>query len=172
MYGCSVSHMEAVQFARRKGWKSVIILEDDIKICRNFVRYASMALRDLAKRNWGLFQFGMFLNTEIVNFVTPRLFRIKYGHGAHAFALHEKTYDSLIENYICELDRGNWEKPAHLPFDEYLNNILPSKYESYGSTKLLISQHPGHSDTWNVQVDYRDKIERMYEKIEPEIPQL
>ncbi|MGI9659284.1 MAG: nodulation protein NodZ, partial [Gaiellaceae bacterium] len=166
MFGCSVSHCEAVRLARSNGWKSVVIFEDDIKIAADLDEHAAAVLADLSQREWGLFQFGaMFQQPELLEFVTPRLFRFFRGHAAHACALHERTYDWLLETYICELDRGNWDAPAHYPFDEFINNHLSTHFDAYGSVKLLISQHAGHSDTWDGAVDYADVIEETYETI-------
>ncbi len=166
MYGCSVSHLEAVRYARWKGWQSVLILEDDIKFSENFANDAPAPLHDLCEQEWGLFQFGMMINLHELQFVTPNLFRFKHGFAAHAFALHQRTYDFVIADYVCELDRGNWHQPTHVPFDTYLNSWLTFAFDAYGSRKLLISQHAGLSDTWNLQVNYRSQIDDMYEKLD------
>ena len=170
MYGCSVSHVEAVRYARWKGWKSVVIFEDDIRLTRHFAEHAPRTLHDLAEREWSIFQFGYMIQYSNVQFVTPNLFRYRGGQGAHAFALHERIYDTLLDGYVCELDRGNWGVEQHLPFDEYLNNELSFDCEAYGAGKLLVSQHPGLSQTSGREVDYRDMIEELYEKLSPDAP--
>ena len=163
LFGCSVSHMEAVRHARRQGWQSVLILEDDIKFAAGFAHEAPPSLHDLAARDWGIFQFGAMIEPRYVQNVSPHLFRFWRGHAAHAVALHARTYDFLIGDYICELDRGNWDQRMHVPFDEYLNNRLACFFPAYGSRKLLISQHSGRSDTWAHEVDYRSLIEQSYD---------
>jgi hypothetical protein len=163
LFGCSVSHLEAVRHARRQGWQSVLILEDDIRFAAGFAHEAPPALHDLAARDWGIFQFGAMIEPCYVQTVSPHLFRFWRGHAAHAVALHARTYDFLIGDYICELDRGNWDQRMHVPFDEYLNNRLACFFPAYGSRKLLISQHSGRSDTWGHEVDYRSLIERSYD---------
>lgn len=166
MYGCSVSHVEAVRYARWKGWRTVLILEDDIRLCERFAEDAPAPLGELCGRIWGLFQLGVMISSPHLVCVSPNLFRFRHGHGAHAFALHARTYDFLLHDYVCELDRGNWEHAMHLPFDEYLNNRLTYFFEAYGSTKLLVSQHAGRSDTWGRDVDYRFLLEDVYEHLE------
>ena len=168
MYGCSVSHLEAVRYARWKGWRSVLILEDDIRFSADFAQDAAQALHDLALQKWGVFQFGA-LNPDNIEFVTPHLFRFRGAAGAHAVALHERVFDFVIERYVCELDRGNWDQPSHLPFDEYVNNYLADEFETFASVKLLISQYPGRSDTLGNDVDYRPYLEDAYENLESRV---
>lgn len=163
MFGCSLSHLEAVRHARRMGWRSVLILEDDIKFATDFALHAPAALNDLAGRDWGIFQFGAMIEPRHVETTSPNLFRFWRGHAAHAIALHARTFDFLTADYICEPGRGNWDQPMHVPFDEYVNNRLAAFFPAYGSRRLLISQHADRSDTWGQPVDYRALIERTYE---------
>ena len=165
LFGCSVSHLEAVRHARARGWRSVLILEDDIRFVEGFAHAAPPALNELATRDWGIFQFGAMIEPRYVQTVSPHLFRYWRGHAAHAVALHARTYDFLIGDYICELDRGNWDQRMHVPFDEYINNRLACFFPAYGSRKLLVSQHSGRSDTRGHEVDYRSLIEQSYEHL-------
>jgi hypothetical protein len=162
MYGCSVSHLEAVRYARWKGWRSVLVLEDDIRFSESFREDAPAALCDLAGRDWGLFQFGAMVEPRGLELVSASLFRYRHGHAAHALAVHARCFDFLIGDYVCELDRGNWDLRMHVPFDEYVNNRLTYYFPAFGSRKLLISQHPGRSDTWNCVVHYRALMESRY----------
>lgn len=165
MFGCSVSHVEAVRYARRRGWRSVLILEDDIRFAADFALHAPAALNDLAGRDWGIFQFGAMIEPRHVEAASPHLFRFWRGHAAHAIALHACTYDFLMSDYICEPSRGNWDQLTHVPFDEYVNNRLAGFFPAYGSRRLLISQHADRSDTWRRPVDYSDLIDRSYERL-------
>jgi len=166
LYGCSVSHLEAVRYARWKGWRSVLILEDDIKFADTFASDAPAALLELGTTDWGVFQLGAMIEPRSLALVSRHLFRYWHGHAAHAFALQAHTYDFIINDYICELWRGNWDLPMHVPFDEYLNNRLTHFFAAYGSRKLLVSQHSGHSDTWDCEVDYRSLVEESYERLQ------
>jgi hypothetical protein len=140
-----------------------LILEDDVRFSDTFATDAPEILEDLAGREWGIFQLGAMIEPAAIAEVSPHLFRFWQGHAAHAVALHERTYDLLIDDYVCELGRGNWDLAMHVPFDEYLNNRLSWFFPAYGSRRLLVSQHPGRSDTWNLDVDYGTLIERRYE---------
>ena len=158
-YGRSVSHLDAVRLARRKGWRSVLILEDDIKITGDFAEHAPNALRDLADRDWGAFQFGAIPKPGGSEFVTPHLFRYWDAASGHAVALHRRAYDFVIDRYICELDRGNWDEPAHYPFDRFLGSELCGSYAVYGPAKPLISRHAAPPGGQTAQDDGRDAIE-------------
>lgn len=165
LFGCSLSHVEAVHQARARGWRSVLILEDDIRFVEGFARAAPPAFDELATRDWGLFQLGAMIEPRYMQTVSPHLFRYWRGHAAHAVALHARTYDFVLGDYICALDRGNWDQRMHVPFDEYINNRLACFFPAYGSRKLLVSQHSGRSDTWGHEVDYRCLIEQSYERL-------
>ena len=143
----------------------MLILEDDIRFVEGFAHAAPPALNELATRDWGIFQFGAMIEPRYVQTASPHLFRYWRGHAAHAVALHARTYDFLIGDYICELDRGNWDQRMHVPFDEYVNNRLACFFPAYGSRKLLVSQHSGRSDTRGHEVDYRSLIEQSYEHL-------
>ncbi len=169
MYGCSVSHVEAIRYSRWKGWKSVLIFEDDIRITDEFNNHVCPTLKDLSNTEWGIFQFGgVFLEPSHLEFVTINLFRYKHCAAAHAIAIHERTFDYIIDYYICEPDRGNWSRNKHTHFDEYVGNDVTYEYECYGSTKLLISQYPGKSDTWEKDVNYKLIIEEQYKSFNPD----
>ena len=165
MYGCSVSHLEVVRYARWKGWRSVLILEDDLRFTDAPEEDAVRTLLDLGGRPWGIFQFGAMVEPGSVCPVSPYLFRFWQGHAAHALALHARCFDFLIDDYVCELDRGNWNLPMHVPFDEYVNNRLSHYVEAFGSRRLLISQFAGVSDTWKTPVDYSSLIESSYARL-------
>ena len=166
MYGCSLSHLEAVKYARWKNWNSVIIFEDDIRICDAYFDHARSAFQDLSILDWGLFQFGAILpDPAQLSYVTDNLFKFSYAFAGHAFALHSRVYDSLINDYRCDPDRGNWCYQKHYHFDAYLNLQLAQEYDSYAAMRLLISQYPGPSDNWGEFRDYADVMDDIYEKL-------
>jgi len=160
-YGCSRSHVEAIRYARWKGWKSVLIFEDDIKISNDFDQDAYKTFKDLAESEWAFFQFGV-MNINKTETVSNNLYRHKNGQAAHAYALHESAYDYIIDNYVCDPKYSDIFKSGHMPFDEYINNYFPRHYPSYAAKKLLISQHAGFSNIVNQQTNYEAMLEEKY----------
>ena len=170
MYGCSVSHIEAIKFARWKGWRSVLILEDDIRVTEQFNTHTFATVRDLSNLEWSVFQFGlMSLETANLDTVTDNLMRYRHCVAAHAIVIHERVYDYILETYLCEPDRGYWGSNIHTPFDEFIGNFLSYEFPAYCSRKLLITQYPGWSDTYGKEVDWTSLIEDRYAVVEHEI---
>ena len=141
----------------------MLILEDDIRFVEGFGHAAPPALNELATRDWGIFQFGAIRAALRADRLAD-LFRYWRGHAAHAVALHARTYDFLIGDYICELDRGNW--------DQRISAVRRIRQQSAGLLLpgLRIAQAPGvaasgRSDTRGHEVDYRSLIEQSYEHL-------
>lgn len=164
MVGCSLSHLECVKLAKQRGWKSVLIFEDDITIKPNFNEFYTRVLDQLSKRNWTVFHFGAML-MNICTQVDDNLLQVGYNWAAHAIAIHERAYDFIIEKYDWSYSETDSSKPwgGHYPFDGFINkNTFDAGFEIYSAYPLLISQTPGHSDTWGYHRDYKDLIEQSY----------
>lgn len=165
MVGCSLSHLECVKIAKIRGWKSVLILEDDIKITEHFNECCDKTLDQLSNTNWGVFHFGAML-MNICKQVDNNLLRIGYNWAAHAVAIHEKVYDFIISNYDWSYSETDTTKPwgGHYPFDGFVNkNVYDAGFEIYSAYPLLITQRPDFSDTWGYHRDYKDLIEQSYD---------
>lgn len=160
-YGCSRSHIEAIRYARWKGWKSVVIFEDDLTMAENFIEDAEATLLDLQTRNWSLFQFGV-MNINKTEPISQHLYRHRNGQACHAYAVHQDSYDFIIDNYVCDPGDSDIFDSKHMPFDEYVNNYFTQLFPCYASRKLLISQRAGFSDIGGVERNYQTLLEEKY----------
>lgn len=164
MVGCSLSHLECVKIAKQRGWKSVLIFEDDIVFTSNFEACHSRALEQLQKHHWSVFHFGAML-MNMCKQVDTNLLKVGYNWAAHALAIHSQAYDDIINKYDWKYSETDTSKPwgGHYPFDGFINKeIHDMGYEIYSAYPVLISQRPDFSDTWGYHRDYKDLIEESY----------
>lgn len=166
MVGCSLSHLECVKLAKQRGWKSVLIFEDDIVFTSHFEQYYKQTLEQLSKTNWAIFHFGAML-MAMSRQVSPNLLRIGYNWAAHAVAIHEKAYDFILSNYDYSYNEKDSSKPwgGHYPFDGFINKEVHDKgFEIYTAFPVLITQRSDMSDTWGMHRNYKSLIEDTYEQ--------
>jgi len=94
-YGCLRSHLEIIEEARRQGWPSVLIFEDDAaldpELSEKFSSYFQQVPAD-----WEMLHFGanhMAAPAE----VSSNVVRITSANSTFAYALNAAVFDSFIE---------------------------------------------------------------------------
>ena len=94
-YGCLRSHLEVVQEARKLGWPSVLIFEDDAAIDpglqENFRSYFPQV-----PSNWDMLHFGANHMSAPVE-VAKNVVRITSANSTFAYALNSSVFDSFIK---------------------------------------------------------------------------
>ncbi len=109
--GCALSHRRAIEMARAKGWRKVLILEDD----------AVMAPLSPEKELALSHSFGLFSGMLYLGFNKPRpygkptkigteearLWQIEGALATHAYAVHEGAYDFFLE--LLPTEENVWE---------------------------------------------------------------
>ena len=94
-YGCLRSHLEVVQEARKLGWPSVLIFEDDAaidpQIQENFRSYFPQV-----PSNWDMLHFGANHMSAPLE-VAKNVVRITSANSTFAYALNRSVFDSFIE---------------------------------------------------------------------------
>ena len=94
-YGCLRSHLEIVQEARKLGWPSVLIFEDDAAIDpglqKNFRSYFPQV-----PANWDMLHFGANHMSAPLE-VSRNVVRITSANSTFAYALNRSVFDAFIE---------------------------------------------------------------------------
>lgn len=94
-YGCLRSHLEVVKAARKLGWPSVLIFEDDAAIDpglqENFRSYFPQV-----PSNWDMLHFGANHMSAPVE-VAQNVVRITSANSTFAYALNRSVFDSFID---------------------------------------------------------------------------
>ena len=94
-YGCLRSHLEIIKEARRRGWRNVLIFEDDAaldpELQKKFISYFQQV-----PGNWEMLHFGANHMAAPVE-VSANVVRITSANSTFAYALNAAVFDSFIE---------------------------------------------------------------------------
>ena len=82
--GCAEAHINAVKLAKQRGWKRVLILEDDVEILQDPNRMLNQNISILD--DWDMLYFGGLVEPEFRNQIVC----------THAYALDSRLYDDII----------------------------------------------------------------------------
>ncbi len=129
--GCLESHINCIKYAKGKGLKNIMILEDDATIVRDL-----STLPPFPKK-WDMIYFGV-LATKIIDLgsgIRPWV-RGQFMCN-HAYIVNNSVYDEIIEE--------GW-KFNNGSIDDYLCQKLHHKYNAYAQIEPYIIQDIGFSD--------------------------
>jgi GR25 family glycosyltransferase involved in LPS biosynthesis len=100
IYGCGMSHLSVIKIAKEKGYKNILILEDDFEFL-----VEPDVFDDLLTQ---FFDLNMYYNvcmlsynlekSEIISSI-PFLTHIKEAHTASGYIINSNYYDKLIDLY-------------------------------------------------------------------------
>ena len=128
--------------AKANGWKSVLVLEDDVEFINH--AYIDVAIEQLQDREWNLFYLGNNTHTPL-NKVNENLLELKEGFATHAVAYHERFYDKIINAY---------DKKEIEIIDVWLSEHGQAKGNCYCSYPITAIQENSFSDIHNQVIDY------------------
>lgn len=121
--GYIYTYISIIKDAKNKGFKKILILEDDVILCDGFEQRFNRFITSISE-NWKILHFGasqyewdgINVSGALKNgFYTPSLNKTK---GSFAIGLNESIFDELIEN-LLHLDS---------PFDNFPVGYLYEKY--------------------------------------------
>lgn len=150
--GCIQSHQQVLSQVQQL---PVMIIEDDIKVIGTKTNLEK-ALRQLPE-DWDCLYMGATLTKPLRKY-SPNLYRLKGGLTTHAIIYNsQEMIDEIIENAYDE------KKDKHLQHIDSYMITLQEKYNCFITYPMVLTQHPGFSDTCNQWVTY-DIILRSYQK--------
>lgn len=131
--GCFESHIKAIQYAKEKKYKSIMILEDDVVV--------NESLNDIVyPENWDMLYFGGILtsHTEIKDgWVKGTIW------CNHAYIIKEHLYDIVIEMFESFDKTMLFEKKRGV--DWLFTTFIHPKYNCWLYEKQAIVQKEGYS---------------------------
>ncbi len=110
--GCALSHRCAIELAKEKGWRKVLILEDDA-VLAPLTPAVEQGLRD----SLGTFQAMLYLgynrprpygSPTKLGTDAARLWFIEGALATHAYAVHERAYDFFLKHLPTEANVWEW----------------------------------------------------------------
>lgn len=148
--GCALSHRAAIFHARQQGWRTVLILEDDIEFEPTLVEVLAALPTALQAADWQACYLGF------TDPVSPyrTLAELPAGHSlcavtgcntAHAYVLKEGTFDWLLQRLPREDDIWYWIS-RHRAIDRWYYRNLARRFRVCAVSPAVINQQVGFSD--------------------------
>ncbi len=120
--GCALSHRKIVEEARDKGYRNVLVLEDDVMFHEKTLDYLRQSITELKDKKWNVFYLGgmrwgkKYSKLPQCNFLD----RPQGMTCAHALAYHFSFYEKLLNDLPAAIeDMQEWVK-THAAIDKYL----------------------------------------------------
>ena len=148
--GCKSSHLSIIKKARKRGYKRILILEDDFVFCNNFLVELDKHLKNLSTTQWDMFYLGAsrLHNTKASKYPNLRI-PIKGGiNTTHAYCISSSIFNEVIEgiyNCGCEID--------------VYYNSFQIKHKVFVSSPAIVTQKLNdYSDIIHARVNYNNQI--------------
>jgi glycosyl transferase family 25 len=150
--GCVLSHRRALELARDRGWKRVLILEDDVEFCSGFSSSANelgLAMSDNSFE-WDMVYLGF---TKAKGpFKTLRMLtggrhvtQIFGCHCTHAYIVNSNMQDWLLRKLPDESSIWPW-LALHRAIDRWFSSHLGIRFKVLAVSPPMINQRTGFSE--------------------------
>lgn len=150
--GCTKSHLAVLKLAKERGWKSVLIMEDDFTFLVTRKEFEK-EIEQLNTENYDVCMLAYRL-LESEDLKCDFLQKVVSAQTASAYIVREHYYDSLIQCFEEALVRLV-QTGEHWNFanDQYWKGL--QRTDNWVCTKTRIGkQRPGYSDNSNAYTDY------------------
>lgn len=100
-FGCMLSHYMIIKLAKQRGYKSVIILEDDFIFTNGWRENLNKCMDELKNQPWLFFYFHVFVYSENAKrIISDNLIYPIYALGTTGYLVKSEMFDFLIENML------------------------------------------------------------------------
>jgi GR25 family glycosyltransferase involved in LPS biosynthesis len=151
--GCGYSHLSVLKIARERGYKSVLIFEDDFQFIvdkTTFIKTIKQIQVEIPNYDVVMIGYALFQATPY----SENFQRVLEGQTTSGYIVNSKMYNELIELYekaIPELEKTG--KHWIYANDQIWKAMQPKK-EWFATNVRIGKQRPGFSDVSNAVVDY------------------
>lgn len=148
--GCTLSHLSIIKHCKEKGYKNVLIFEDDVLFVETNVDKLEKAFNELIELdNWDLFYIGSTVEPNGGRFVrvTDNILKTNFAYTTHAYCVNEQAFDPMIEVWEDNISKGNVIVDTTL-----CTEIVKKRKKSFVMDPIYAIQQPGHSDINNYDV--------------------
>ena len=150
--GCSKSHLEVLKLAKKKGYKQVLILEDDFTFIVDKNTFIDTMNQVLVKHfDVCMISYNIFSSSIDADPIWKKMFD---GQTLSGYIVKDHYYDTLIQNIeesIVQLS-STQNRPLYA-VDMYIKKLQPSG-KWYHTTIRLGIQNPSYSDIEGHHVNY------------------
>jgi GR25 family glycosyltransferase involved in LPS biosynthesis len=109
--GCSETHLNIVKEAKKRGYDSILILEDDVVFHPKFKEIWAKVWRNVSYSSWDILYFydwsARQTGHEAFQDNSPEIREIKGTTATHCYAIRKSGYDAIIAALEGEYAKGN-----------------------------------------------------------------
>jgi GR25 family glycosyltransferase involved in LPS biosynthesis len=143
--GCKLSHIAVIQIAKERGYKSILILEDDALFNPSFSTVLSDVIEQSRKLDWEMLYLGANYSEPGVA-LTSLLKRCTGAYTTSSYIIKSPLFDIVINSINTPVEIDTF----------YVKHIQPN-YICLGVSPNIMCQMPSHSDISNEFTDYEFK---------------
>lgn len=152
--GCALSHIEALKLAKEKGWKHVLILEDDMRFScsEEELSHLIISFFEYFKKEWDVFFLGanVFKAQEVKGTVFKR---VLCAQAAHAYVVNSSYIEALSncfeEAYLSMKEDSDYGDSRNKAIDQrwkqlqlqdrwYIGKVVGQQRRSYSDIEHQI----------------------------------
>jgi hypothetical protein len=145
-WGCAQSHIQILETAIQRGYKRILVLEDDALFCSGFSQLAKTYFGELPADWHQAYIGGQHLNQKIraPRMISPNVMRAYNVNRTHGYALNAPFFRPL---YRWLVDYVAWAKiPTH-HIDHHMGRLHEmQKHNIFTPKQWLVGQADGTSD--------------------------
>lgn len=132
--------IKILEDAKAKGYKSILICEDDILFSDRIKEFTdTFKLPDSA--SWDMFFFG-FIHERRPRVITNNIISLRRSYCCHCYAINERVYDEYLEQL----------KLRNMPIDWVTAGVFQPSGRCLATSKSVVYQKPDYSNIRNQQV--------------------
>lgn len=151
--GCILSHLAIIKEAKVRGYKKILVFEDDaIPFSTEKVDYLKVSL-DIKEEDWNVYYLG-YNSHEKLDLIAQSSLNAKEIFSTHALAYSHTFFDTFIDAF---------ERDEIKILDVWLRYQVQPKIRCLASYPLLFTQSTGYSDIEKKEVSY-DFIVKRYKE--------
>jgi glycosyl transferase family 25 len=148
--GCTLSHRRAIEQAAAQGWRTLLILEDDVEVVQELSAILPALAQALAQTEWDICYLGY------TDPVTPAkriaalgerhaLFRFYGGMTTHAYLVRESAYPLLLRELPTQETVWAWVA-RHRAIDRWYARRLSRHLNVLAVSPSILNQRADTSD--------------------------
>jgi hypothetical protein len=148
--GCTLSHRAAIALARRQGWRTLLILEDDIELAPALPAVLASLPGALSVHAWDVCYLGYTDPVPPYRTLAPlaeghTLCRVSGCNTTHAYLLRDTTFDWLLARLPEPARIWPWTG-RHRAIDRWYYRNLARRFVVTAVSPAVINQQGGFSD--------------------------
>jgi GR25 family glycosyltransferase involved in LPS biosynthesis len=140
--GLVLTTINLIKQAKEKGYKNILIMEDDIFFTSNALCDAIEAMDGMPK-DWELIHF-IAHHRQPSEYVAPRVERLKSAWSCQMYAVNESVYDIYL-SHLAKVDR---------PIDSITSEAIHTRGKSYGLRPAIVRTEPNFSFVRNKFINH------------------